>query len=154
MRQYWGCLLLLVTATVAAWAQVGATISSDDVPLKAGETFHITITLDKAPSFSGGVVQAIIADPHKSGMGVGCSPNQTDRRKYDCRFQIPATALGGVWNITNLQFIEGMTTVNLKFNPISVRVIPTPDLEFPTSAEVTVNLDQAQLLRREANRLE
>jgi len=62
--------------------------------------------------------------------------------------------LGGVWTLKGIRVYIGTKSVDLHVKPFSFRVLANPNLVFPTSAELTVNLSQEQLLRREANRLE
>jgi hypothetical protein len=139
---------------------VDATVNSIQGDIKAGEVFKFTVTLDKAPNFAGGGVGYVAVGPGgvRSGVTIstGCDEDShaPSRKVYKCLVGIPRTAPGGIWSIERLYFQEGTTSVDLKFEPIRFRVIPKDDLVFPTSAEVTVNLDQKQLLRREAGRLQ
>ncbi|HSY92660.1 MAG TPA: hypothetical protein VK812_14895 [Candidatus Binatus sp.] len=134
-----------------------ATVNSVQGDIKAGEAFKFTVTLDKAPNFAGGGVGFVAVGPIPGAIiGTGCNEDRDapSRRVYKCILGLPRTAPGGIWSVQRLYFQEGTTSVELKFKPIRFRVIPNNDLVLPTSAEVNVNLDQKQLLRREAGRLQ
>jgi hypothetical protein len=135
---------------------VEATVNSIQGDIKAGEVFKFTVTLDKAPNFAEGGVGFVAVGPGGASVGRGCDEDRLapPRKVYRCFLGLPQTAPGGIWSIQRLYFQEGTTSVDLKFEPIRFRVIPNNGLVFPTSAEVTVNLDQKQLLRREAGHLQ
>ena len=134
---------------------VHATVTSLSGDIAAGEVFEFTVTLDRAPNFKGDVGY-ISVGPNNSQIGTGCAERRDapKGRVYDCTVRLAETAAGGIWTVTHIYFAEGNTSVDLRFKPISFRVRPRTDLIFPTSAEVVVNLNQKQLLRREAGRLQ
>ena len=135
---------------------VEATVTASSGDIKAGEDFQFTVTLNRAPRFEGGGVAFTTDAPNGIRVGYLCAENQTSppHRVYRCSFRVPHTAKGGIWSISELYFAEGGTRVNLAFKPTTFRVIPDQDLVLPSSAEITVNLDQKQLLRREAGRIQ
>jgi|ERR1039458_5746652 hypothetical protein len=129
---------------------VQATVTHVSADIKAGEGFEFTVKLDPAPNFAGGGVGFTIVGPsHGERIGTGCEELQP-RGLYHCRVRIPVTASGGIWRLDSLFFTEGALFSKLSFEPVTFRVIPNTGLILPTSAEVTVNLNQIQLLRREA----
>jgi len=131
-----------------------AIVSRAPAEIGAGETFEFTVKLDKAPNFPGGQVSYSVQAPMVS-FGESCveSAEAPVHRVYHCGFTVPHTAMGGIWTIQEIRFIEGAMSYSLPFNRTSFRVIPKTGLILPTSAEVTVNLNQKQLLRREAGRI-
>jgi hypothetical protein len=135
---------------------IEAVVTASSGEIKAGEDFKFTAALNRAPHFEGGGVGFTAVAPNGMKVGYLCAENQTTppHREYRCSFRVPHTAKGGMWTIPELYFAEGGTVVNLAFKPITFRVIPDPDLVLPSSAEITVNLDQKQLLRHEAVRIQ
>jgi hypothetical protein len=157
MRQCGSLIVFILASALALGQQPSAKISTDYAMVKAGENFEFTISLDKTPNFSGGDVGFTIAAPKPEVLAIQTSCGVKDpapTRVFHCSIRIPETASGGTWTLGTLFFIEGGKRIDLNFEPLPFQVIPNPNLVFPTSAEITVNLSQAQLLRREAVRLE
>jgi hypothetical protein len=147
-------VILSVTAcaVVVAAAQESARVTVPDIA-KAGETVNLDITVDKAPNFDGGGLTVIITGPNNLNISSGCSLPRGERT---CRypFHLPPDAQEGTWSVTKLLFFTGSRQIDLSFKPLPFQVIANSGLVFPTSAEVTVNPSQVQLLRREATRLQ
>ena len=136
---------------------VQATVTQVSGDIRAGEMFEFTVKLDPAPNFAGGGVASVVVGPNPSdSIATGCEETQESPRGrlYRCRLRIPATAPGGIWKVKDLSFYEGTVKSKLSFEPITFRVIPNTGLVLPTSAEITVNLNQIQLLRSEATHLQ
>ena len=139
---------------VAVSASVRATVTSDLDEVRAGEDFEFTIKLDKAPNFEGGGLSVAFNATKGQGsaaIGIATKPRETD---YRLVVRVPVAAPGGVWKLSSVQFWTSAAWVDLPHNDVSFRVIPTPGIVYPSSAEVTVNPSQAQLLRREARNLQ
>jgi hypothetical protein len=156
MRKYFG--LLLLAAGAALTAQESGTLSADDTQVRAGQILSYTVTLDRpvdAPDWS---LQTAFttADGQDYGMSGNCSPASSSvaPAAYPCSLRIPSSASGGVWTLKGIRVYIGTKSADLHIKPFSFRVLANPNLVFPTSAELTVNLSQEQLLRREASRLE
>jgi len=140
-------------ATTSDSAEATVTTTSGDI--KAGENFEFTVTLDKPPNFPGGGIGFTAVAPGGAQWGENCMEAPGDpHRVYHCVIQLPQTAQGGIWTVQRMWFAEGATHIELNFKPIRFNVIPKTNLILPTSAEITVNLDQKQLLRREAKRIQ
>lgn len=163
-KSYLASFLLALSATLLAQQNQTATLqekpaTSDSVQatvthvsgdIRAGEWFEFTVKLDPAPNFAGGgVVFTIVGPSHGESIQTGCEELQP-QGLYRCRARIPVTASGGIWRLDSLFFTEGALFSKLSFEPVTFRVIPNTGLILPTSAQVTVNLNQIQLLRREA----
>ena len=133
-------------------AQESVTVNVPDIA-KAGETVTVGITLDKAPNFDGGSVLVWVTGPGgwdlQSGAMVTRGSNVT---VYS--FRLPIDADPGTYTIDRLKFSAGSKMHDLHFTPVSFRVIGNAGLIIPSSAEVAINPTQAQLLRREATRLQ
>jgi len=171
MRSFFAASLLLFVASGVLLAQqsqavplqerlstsdsVQATVISLSGDIRAGESFEFTVTLDRAPSFLGGRVGFNVSKPD-GGFGDSCAEGQEapQHRVYHCTIRVPQMGPGGIWTIQHIYLYEGVTQVELSSKSINFKVTPDPHLILPTSAEVTVNLDQKQLLRREAGRLQ
>ncbi|MFY9559003.1 MAG: hypothetical protein WAQ52_02095 [Terriglobales bacterium] len=171
MRTFLCRLSLLCVVSALVWAQqsgsvnlqekmtfsdsVDATVTVVSGDIQAGDPFAFTLKLDKAPNFKTGAVQYTVTGPANETFGTSCYQTQEDTAgHYHCEFPTAVTAAGGIWKIKEIHFAEGVVNIPLNFKPITFRVIPNSGLILPTSAEVTVNLSQKQLLRREARRLE
>jgi hypothetical protein len=128
-------------------------IASDDI--KAGEPLDFTIDLDPAPNIKTGSVQFTISGPTPNeSFGSSCYQDSDDKPShYRCRFTTAMTASGGLWQVRELHFLEGVTNIPLKFNPVSFSVIANSGIILPTNAKVSVNVSQVQLLRRGAVKL-
>ncbi|MGH9641010.1 MAG: hypothetical protein ACRD3Q_01155 [Terriglobales bacterium] len=127
------------------------TSSSDEV--KAGERFDFTIKLDKAPNFEGGALAVAFSATDGRGSANVQSLTKPGETVYHLSVRVPVAA-GGVWKLSRLEFSNSAAWVDLPYNNVSFRVIPNLGLVFPSSAEVTVNLSQGQLLRKEARLLQ
>jgi hypothetical protein len=122
--------------------------------IKAGDVFEFTVTLDRAPNFSGGLVQYDVAGPqHVKAVG-NCTPTLGKPREYKCELRVPAVGPAGVWKIRSVYFSVGNKIITLIRKPVEFSVLPNPDVVLPTTAELTINISQAQLLRKEAARLQ
>jgi hypothetical protein len=122
-----------------------------DEIVQAGETANLVITLDRAPNFEGSIQITIIGPAITYGYGVTTKPGE---RVYQAPFAVPPAAPPGTWTVSKITFTGGGQPVELAFKGLSFKVIPKPGLVFPSSAEVTINPSQTQLLRREAARLQ
>jgi hypothetical protein len=154
-KYFW--LLLLATATALS-AQESGTLSADDTQVKAGQILSYTVTLDRpvdAPDWSMTTIFAT-SEGQDYGMNGNCSgtPSSTVPAVYPCSLRIPSSASTGVWTLKGIRVYIGTKSADLHVKPFSFRVLANQNLVFPTSAELTVNLSQEQLLRREANRLD
>jgi hypothetical protein len=130
-------------------------MSGDDV-VRAGETVSLKVTLDQAPNFEGGSVGVMITCPNAPenfsiGTSVGTVPGE---RTYQFSFRIPPDLPACICRVDRIDFTSGTRSQKLSFKPLSLQVLARSDLVYPTSAAVAVNPTQAQLLRREAARLQ
>jgi len=135
----------------STFAQQSATVYGEEF-VKAGETLKISITLDKAPSIKGAMLQLTIRGPRAGfGYGVGLTAGQVN---YTADFPVPEGATGGTWSIDKVTFqTGGGESYELPFKKYSFQVIPKANVTYPTAADVGVIPSQAQLLRTEALRL-
>lgn len=134
-------------------AQESVALSGDEL-VKAGEEFNFTITLDRAPNFSGGAVEVDFTDPDNRASGIGIVVKSGQSAAH-ATFHIPASAVGGKWHVKATGFFDGYKVVPFKqAAELTFQVIPTPGLIYPTSAQVTVNPSQQQFLRKQALRLQ
>ena len=133
-------------------------ISTNDVPVKAGEMFSFTVKIDPAPNFNGGNLIFVISGPSGGGpsygvqSSIGLVPGQ---REYNARILIPADAKAGTWTVT----ISGISTgaemhAFSGIKPRTFEVLAKPDLILPTRGEILVNPSQQQVLRMAARRVE
>lgn len=148
-------VLSLAMTSLFASGQGEATLSGNEI-VKAGETLKLSVTLDQAPNFEGASLSATVScptpeGPVQEGGGIPTTPGQ---RTYEIPIVISATAPGGTWTVSHLVFTTAFHQIQIRFVPLSFRVIARVGLVFPSSAAVAVNPSQAQLLRREAARLE
>jgi hypothetical protein len=146
------CLVFLFSAlSEGQGAQVA--ISGGEI-LKAGENLELTVTLDKAPSFEGGALSVGFGAKEGQGSASTGGPTLPGQQVYHFQVRIPAAAPGGIWTLTSFQFFNSAAWVNLPHKDLLFRVIPTPGIVYPTSAEIQVDPSQVQLFRREALRLQ
>lgn len=135
-------------------AQASATVQGPAI-VKAGEDATFTVTLDQPPNFDSG---RIYAEFQADGKPVGAAVRGVDRstRAYTLSVLVPIDSPAATWVLQKLVFAAGNNIQQpLKIRrTISFQVLPTSDLRYPTSAEVTINLSQAQLLRAEASKLQ
>jgi hypothetical protein len=146
------CPLVFFCLTTAAFAQQSASIDGPPF-VKAGEQMTLTFHLDRAPNFEGSALEASIVPENGGGgfsQGEILSPGQTDCKAV---FPLPRSAVGGTW-VVSVSFFTGSQTLPLRMNKFTFEVIPDKSLVFPTSAEIGINESQAQILRREAIRLQ
>jgi hypothetical protein len=140
-------LALCLVFCSAAEAQESATVDVPDV-IKAGEVLRFTITLDRAPNFDGGSVMFMVVGPNSSVQtSAGVVSGQL---RASGAIQIPASATGGKWTIHIMSFFDGSRGFPLKAKDTPFTVIPLESLIVPSSAEVRVNPNQQQLLRKAA----
>jgi hypothetical protein len=139
---------------LAVSASAKATVTSGSDEVRAGEDFEFTLKLDKAPNFDGGGLTVTFSPTSGRGSAVAGSSTKSGETVYHLKVQIPVAAPGGIWKLSRLEFWNSVAWVDLPYNDLSFRVIPTPGLVFPTRAEVTVNPSQKQLLRREAKHVQ
>lgn len=137
------------TETVEVTATVPIVVSVLQDEITAGDTFTFTVTLDKPPNFSGGFVQYAVAGPSHVKAINNCSTTP-DPRKYLCGFLVPAIGPAGKWKVRSVYFIVGNKKIVLMPKPLDFRVLANPNVVLPTSAEVTINASQSQLLRNQA----
>lgn len=121
--------------------------------LTAGDSLRFTMTLDKAPNFSGGLVQYSVSGPEHVKAVNNCTPVAGLPREYDCEFPIPAVGPPGNWKIKSVYFLVGNKKVPLVHQSYEFRVRKNTAIVLPTTAEMSVTFSQAQLLRREAERI-
>jgi hypothetical protein len=174
-KQYisrWSVWLLAMSATVCAGlpqkheqasapenlsVQDSVSVSSvkaDDVPVRAGEDFTFTVTLDKPPNFTGGSLDYRIVGPGGTpniSMGFMIYP---DQRIYKQAYRLPPGAPGGTWTLTIYGASDGLTIRAFPGPTQTFQVIPNRDLVFPTSISITVNPSQQQVLRKAARNLQ
>jgi len=128
-------------------------VKADDVPVRAGEDFTFTVTLDKAPNFKGSMLLYQITGPG-GGMQTAL-PLYPSQRDYTVTYTVPAAAHGGTWTVTILGVSDG-----LEIHPFpaqkrqTFQVIANGDLVLPTGASIVVNPSQRQLLRKAAGNLQ
>lgn len=139
-----------------ALTQTSTTVHGPEF-VKAGETFTLVITVDRAPNFSGSTLYFIVRPKDietGQGYGIQLDPNKTE---YSQQVQIPEAAIGGTWSVTEFKFGSGMPgspLTPLPFTKYSFQVIPKKGLVYPTSAAVGMRPSQTQLLRTEAIQLQ
>jgi hypothetical protein len=138
--------------TVSDSVQATVTYVSGDI--RAGENFEFTVKLDRAPNFHGGALSVGFSLRDGQGSVSASVSTEPGQDVYHLQVQIPEAAHGGIWALTSLQFWNSAAWVNLPHKDVSFRVIPNPGIVYPTSAEITVNLSQVQLLRREATHIQ
>jgi hypothetical protein len=135
-------------------AQASATVEGPAI-VKAGEEATFTVTLDQPPSFDSG---RIYAEFQADGKSVGVAVLGVDRntRTHTLSVLVPIDSPAATWVLKKLVFAAGNNIERPLTMPrtISFQVLPASGLIFPTSAEVTINLSQAQLLRAEASKLQ
>jgi hypothetical protein len=165
------CCFVWLTFSVLAFSQVTiqgnltiqgnvsigavARVNTESSEIKAGEPFDFTVDLDPAPNIETGSVQFTISGPTPNEtFGSGCYQVSGDKPShYRCRFTTAMTASGGLWQVKEIHFLEGVTNVPLKFTPVSFSVIANSGIILPKNAKVSVNVSQVQLLRRAAGKL-
>lgn len=159
--------LLLLRATLLAQGSQTATLqerlTSDSVQatvtyvsgdVAAGEDFDFTVKLDRAPNFEGGSLSVAFSPPDgRTAISTGAA-TKAGQSVYDLKLRVPVAASSGIWRLASLQFWNTVAWVNLPHQDVSFRVIAKPGVVYPTSAEITVNLSQVQLLRKEATHLQ
>ena len=130
-------------------------VKADDIPVKAGENFSFTVTLDRPPNFKGGGLLYSVAGPGGQPLiqtGISLEPGQ---RVYKISFGMSAGAPGGTWTLTITGVSDGLNTYPLHTpQRRTFQVIANPDLVLPTSVSVEVNPSQQQLLRKAAGNLQ
>jgi len=94
-----------------------------------------------------------------AGPGTGTGNTVTtspDKKAYDVVVVIPADAPGGTWHITSVWVgsRSGMHRAKVKVESQAFEVVQKSTFTLPTEAKVTISLSQAQLLRREAAKLQ
>ncbi len=123
--------------------------------VKAGEHTTFSVTLDQPPSFEGGRIYAEFQVDDKPVFSIAESVNPQDRT-YSFPILIPIDSPAATWVLKKLVFAAGShieRPIAMR-RTISFQVIPASDLRYPTSADVTINLSQTQLLRTEAAKLQ
>jgi len=135
-------------------SRASATVEGPAV-VKAGEVANFTITLDQPPNFDGGRIYAEFWANNKAVGGAAVGVNR-NTRTYPLSFLVPIDSPAGTWVLHTLLFAAGNNIQQplAISRTISFQVLPASDLRYPTSAEVTINLSQAQLLRTEASKLQ
>lgn len=148
------CISLFINSPVAAQqtetGRATVTVNSPEI-IKAGESVHFTITIDRAPNFKGASLQYQISSP-SGALWAAAVALDTNKVSYEVVFEVPAAAEGGNWSLSRLVFYPafGAEAPLKNFKPVPFRVIASSNLIFPTSAEVNISPSQIQLLRREA----
>ena len=146
-------VLLITTPFFFLFSQETATLQGGEV-VKAGETIHFTLTLDRAPNFEPGSLQFRIASLDNSVSSIGWGvPIIKGVKSYTTSVQLPMDAPGRIWQVT-VSFSGGMKTSSINTPKVIFRVIANEGLVIPSRAEVTINPSQIQLLRREAGHLQ
>jgi hypothetical protein len=78
----------------------------------------------------------------------------SDQSTYEISLPLPSDATTGIWEMRDLRF-GGMKEVKISMDKkVVFDVFPATGVIYPTKAEVSINLNQQQLLRREADRLQ
>ena len=121
--------------------------------MEAGENASFSITLDKAPNFLGAAVGVELGQRNPAiniSTSVSAVPGQ---RTYTFSIKLPTDAIG-IWEIRKVTFYDGTSSwSDLRVEPVTFRVVPKGGLVVPTSAHITLDLSQVQLLRREADNI-
>jgi hypothetical protein len=143
--------LSFVTCSLAL-AQESASLKAPDIA-KAGETVDLDITLDRAPNFNGSFVSFLVTGPENFSYYCPCELKRGERTCH-YPFRVPMAAPAGTYYVSSLKYSNGVNVIDLSFEKLPFQVIATPGLVFPTSASVSVNPSQIQLLRREISRLQ
>jgi hypothetical protein len=149
--------IILLAASALTQAQEAQVAIVGDGIVRAGENLDLTVTLDKAPNFDGGVVNVafLLRGGSRNVMLNGQSPTKSGERTYHLTVHTIPTTLGGVYVRLEVQFNDGSNWVNLPHkDDVSFRVIANTGLIYPTSAEVQVNPSQIQFLRIAATGLQ
>jgi hypothetical protein len=149
--------VVLFFVGVCSFAQEGppASIDQEMAEVKAGEPFTFTVTLKQAPTSSEGKIVY-----YTSGSGViftlGCGSTVAGQLRYVCVFNTNKDSRGTeIIELRNLQIVYPETIVILRREPIIFKVVGRPRrTTIIELADVTINLSQSQLLRREAKKLQ
>jgi hypothetical protein len=144
------CLFTLVSAGVRG--QTTASIKLNEETVRAGSTVHLAITLDPAPTYAGRlevIFRSETGGAAPLGSGFSIASGQTTE---DLSFTFPIDVPGGTYKLTNLTF--GISQqIDLKFNPVTVKVLPTEGLVHPTAALAALSPTQAQFLQTKSSQL-
>ena len=145
-----------VQETVAVQDSVSVNaVKADDIPVKAGENFSFTVTLDRPPNFKGAGLHYSIAGPEGHPVintGITLEP---DQRVYKASFGIAAGAPGGTWTLTITGVSDGLTIYPFRTpKHQTFQVIANPNLVLPTAVSIVVNPSQQQLLRKAGGSLQ
>jgi len=123
-------------------------VRADDIPVKTGEDFSFTVTLDRGPNFKGASVQWRIDAPGEKYIvsGTALYPGQRD---YTMTYLVPAGSEEGTWILTITGIWDGSISHPFPNPPRrTFQVIANRDLVLPTSASIVINPSQQQLLRK------
>jgi hypothetical protein len=150
-------MLALILVPVPAVAQqtkdsVTAVVTTGDIePVKAGDSISFHIDLNSVPNVPQGYINVGLVGP--GGLSFAASLGLVSgKSSYDMPVQIPLGAPGGKWRLVRITVAssDGMNSAEMKFVPIEFEVIQDAKFSLPTEATVTINPNQAQLLRRRA----
>ena len=122
--------------------------------IKPGETAKFSIKLSPAPEFVGGRLMAsfgLVEGPDIYDTG---PPVVSGQSVYEISIVLSSDVPTGIWEMRNLR-IFGVSEKKIQMkSKVVFDVLPATGVVYPTSAEVSINLDQKQLLRTEAARLQ
>jgi hypothetical protein len=144
------CYLLAICSVTAAQE----TATSEVPPfVSPGEFLNFTIRLDKAPNFDGGSIQFNVVGPNGTNIQRGV-PVASGQTQCPAGIRIPEAAPPGQWHLHIISFFTGIEQRPLKSTDVVFEVTSERALTFPSSAEITVNLSQVQLLKTAAIQLQ
>jgi hypothetical protein len=135
-------------------AQASATVEGPAV-VKAGEEARFSVTLDRPPNFDNG---GVYYEFRTGDEGTFSSSFSVDRSHttYTFGVVVPIDSPAETWVLKKLIFVAGNSIRQplTMSHTITFKVLPVSGLRFPTSADVSINLSQVQLLRMEASKLQ
>jgi hypothetical protein len=155
-------ILLLLANSIATRAQEPAQSSGEQVEdqVRAGEPYTFTVHLHDDQTLSNGqIMYQMFPLTNGGSIGTGwniCAITVPHKLDYVCKIETDKYVRGDrEVVITNFRIQYPDKIVTLQVKPVRFRFLGAPPLiEVTETADVTVNLTQAQLLRRERARLQ
>ena len=132
-------------------AQSAASLSLDTEVVKAGTSFTMTVTFDRAPSYDGNLVFVFSQNGTPLTIG-GSAPASAGKLTTRAVVSVGADVAGGVYTLSYVNFNAGQVHP-LQVKPVQITVTPS-DVVTPTSTVVALTPSQEQFLNTRAKKLE
>lgn len=125
-------------------AQTAAALTLDKEVVKAGSSFVVTLTLDKAPSYDGNV-DVVFSEASYGLRFDGTVAIHAGQARATITVPVATDISGGVYTVPYVLFSAGQQHT-IKVPHIEITVIPSPETVTPAAAALALSPTQEQFL--------